>query len=78
MERPPLKDGYEYTQAAPSTEIRLIDPVWCPAGHPTLLTRRSEVNCQQHRALHHEWTCTCGCIIWRFEGAFVDELPCRR
>lgn len=27
--------------------------------------------------LHHEWTCSCGATVWRYDGAFTDELPCR-
>lgn len=76
MERLPPKDGYEWTGRTP-TEIRLVDPLFCPAGHPADLVRSSHINCERHRVLHPEWWCSCGQKIWRFEGAFVGELPCR-
>lgn len=75
-DRPPIPDGYEYAEPT-GTQIRLIDPVWCPAGHPAVLTQRSHINCQEHGELHHYWTCACGQVIWRYRGTFVDELPCR-
>lgn len=74
-ERPPIRDGYEYTGRG--LEIRLIDPADCPRGHPFRFGQRGREPCAQHRS-HAEWTCACGQVIYRHDGAFVTRLPCRR
>lgn len=68
-------DGYRWT--GKGMEIELIDPDWCPAGHPADLVKRGIHRCAVHGyAIHHEWTCSCGQLIWRVEGQFVGE-QCR-
>jgi hypothetical protein len=66
-------DGYEYTGRTPH-EIRLVDPVHCPGGHPARLVRRGWSHCPEH-GTHYSWACACGQEIWRVEGAFVG-VPC--
>ncbi|GAA0739290.1 hypothetical protein GCM10010199_63090 [Dactylosporangium roseum] len=72
----PPPDGYAYIGGGPA--MQLIDPVWCPTGHPAELIRRSTYRCQAHgNVLHPSWTCSCGQEIWRVAGEFAGELRCR-
>jgi hypothetical protein len=71
MSDPP--DGFEWTGRG--MEIRLIDPEWCPTGHPAMLIRRDFAHCAEHRG-HNAWTCSCGQVIYRHAGEFLGELRC--
>lgn len=54
----------------------LIDPDWCPAGHPFAFGQRgAPVLCREHDT-HNSWICACGQWIYRAPGAFVDKLDC--
>jgi len=70
----PTPDGYERTGRG--DEIRLIDPVDCPAGHPIRGGQRGHAPCAPHQG-HPKWTCGCGVVLYRHDGAFVTALPCR-
>lgn len=73
-DRGPPPDGYEWTGR--QTEIRLIDPTWCPTGHPIESFRRGYTHCSQHHG-HTYWTCECGQDIYRAPGQFTGEtLEC--
>jgi hypothetical protein len=74
MERPQLPEGHRWTGR--QTEIKLIDPVDCPAGHPFRWGVRSGPDrCGEHGS-HFRWRCECGQQIWRHDGAFHGSLPC--
>lgn len=73
-DRPPLKDGYEYTGRG--LEIRLIDPVDCPRGHRYAFGQRTHSPCSEHHG-HPSWWCACGAQIYRHDGEFFSRLPCR-
>jgi hypothetical protein len=73
MSKPELPDGYAWVDGGPA--IRLVDPQWCPAGHPAVVVRRDLPRCEQHR-YHHAWTCRCGQAIYRHDGEFVGVLGC--
>lgn len=73
-DRPPPQDGYEYTGPT-GPEMRLIDPVDCPRGHP-LTGQRGYAPCSEHGG-HPKWTCGCGQVFYLHAGKFVNELPCR-
>lgn len=68
-----LPDGY-----APWGEqgMALVDPVFCPAGHPIEhLSRGGVAKCWEHQD-HVMWRCACGQLIYRHDGAFWGELEC--
>jgi hypothetical protein len=67
-------DGYE---RLPNGGIRLVDPLWCPQGHPFVSGQRGYAACSEHHG-HPQWTCACKQKIYRHAGAFVDELPCQQ
>ena len=69
----PPPDGYRWTGR--QTEIELIDPDWCPAGHPVTSFRRGYAHCSRHDG-HTYWTCQDDHDIWRVPGEFVDRLDC--
>lgn len=68
-----LPDGYEWIDGGPA--MRLIDPEWCPQGHPMQLVQRGWNHCKAHDH-HKRWTCGCGQQVWRVGGQFVGE-QCR-
>lgn len=75
VRREPLPDCY-----APWGEMgmALVDPTWCPAGHPLLkFTRGGVTHCadRSHEA-HLTWACSCGQLIYRIPGVYVGELAC--
>jgi hypothetical protein len=75
VERSDLPDCY-----APWGEMGmvLVDPVWCPAGHPIeQLTRGGVTHCSdpEHQP-HLTWRCACGQPIYRIPGVYVGELEC--
>jgi hypothetical protein len=61
MERGDPPDGHEWTGR--QTEIRLLDPVDCPAGHPFRFGTRS--------GEPQSWRCACGQRIVRRGGEFA-------
>lgn len=67
-------DGYEWVDGGPG--IRLIDPEFCPSGHPFELYQRGYAPCIEHRG-HPKWSCRCGVVVFRDAGEFVTELRCR-
>lgn len=68
-----IPDGYERWG---EQGLVLIDPDWCPTGHPFAFGQRlSNTLCRRH-GHHHAWLCACGQRIWRVPGAFVDQLDC--
>jgi hypothetical protein len=73
MDRLP-PDGYAWVDGGPG--IVLVDPEWCPAGHPMELHQRGYAPCAEHKG-HPQWTCRCGQVIYRGGGEFVDVLECR-
>jgi hypothetical protein len=78
MDRFEAPDGYRLTGRGP--EVELIDPAWCPTGHPVEQFRRGFTQCTdwEHQG-HTYWMCSCGQDIYRAPGAFVGEpLACMR
>lgn len=69
-----LPDGHEWTGR--QTEIKLIDPTDCPAGHPFRWGRRGGPDqCGEHGS-HFRWLCACGQPVWRYDGEFAGEWRC--
>ena len=69
-----VPDGYR--RAADGVGLVLIDPIYCPAGHPFEFgARQSIVRCEKH-GTHYSWICACGQWIYRVEGAFVGSPDC--
>lgn len=60
------------------TEVRLIDPTDCPAGHRFTFGMRHFDKCQdQSHHGHSFWQCSCGQLIYRWPGRFSGEpLEC--
>jgi len=65
-------DGHRWT--GHGTKMELVDPLWCPQGHPILAFRRASVPCPVHHR-DYAWYCSCGETIYRDSGAFTDEPP---
>lgn len=68
-----VPDGYERWG---EQGLRLIDPEWCPQGHPFEGGSRGFVPCVEHDG-HPSWRCPCGQKIYRHAGEFVGELDCQ-
>lgn len=68
-----LPDGYEWT--GNGMEIRLVDPVDCPAGHAYRAGQRTIAPCVEHHG-HPAWWCACGAKMIRLDGVFVTSWSC--
>lgn len=66
-----LPDGYRWTGRG--LEMVLIDPLWCPAGHPFEWGQRGPLDYCELHGQHNTWRCECSQQIWRVNGEFVGE-----